>query len=70
MSSGSSRLAELLDDLIAEAELEEILRRPPEEVSAELIAAGCDLDRLTALIEHLVNGGPHPGPRKRKDVTS
>jgi hypothetical protein len=69
-SSQHDPLLDFIDDLLAEAELEEILSRPPGEVHAELVAAGADLERLKALVEHLVNGGPHPGPPKRKDVTS
>ena len=66
----SPQLLELLEDLLDAAELEEILSRPPGEVRAELLADGADLERMDAMFEHLMNGGPHPGPRKRKDVTS
>ena len=61
---------DLIEDMVDELELEEILARPPGEVHAELVAAGCDLERLKALVDHLVNGAPHPGPRKAKEVSS
>jgi hypothetical protein len=53
-----------LEDLVDEAELEAILQQPPEQVRAELVAQGADLERVRMALYHALGEGEAPPARK------
>jgi hypothetical protein len=53
-----------LEELVDEQELDEILQEPADQVRAELVSKGADLDRVRQRLEHALGEAEAPAPRK------
>ncbi len=62
-TQSSNVLFEYFEDLADAHELELILQRPPEEVRAELLADGADLERVRMALAHAMGEGEAPPAR-------
>ncbi len=65
-AQNSHALFDYFEDLADAHELDLILEQPPEQVRAELLADGADLERVRMVLAHAMGEGEAPPPRARR----